>query len=110
MIAFDDFLKVDMRVGKVVAVEDFPRAHQPAYKVQVDFGPEIGIKWTSAQAKRDYKPEELLGRQVIGVVNLPPKNIGGFMSEFLMVGVPAEDDGLSLLMPGRPAKIGGRVY
>jgi tRNA-binding protein len=78
--------------------------------VQVDFGPEIGLKWTSAQAKSDYKPEELIGRLVIGVVNFPPKNIGGFMSEFLMLGVPAEDGGLSLLMPDRAAKIGGRVY
>jgi len=110
MITFDDFLKVDMRVGKVVAVEDFPRAHKPSYKVQVDFGSEIGVKWTSAQAKRDYKTEELIGRLVIGVVNFPPKNIGGFMSEFLMLGVLAEDDGLSLLTPDRPAKIGGRVY
>lgn len=110
MITFDDFLNVDMRVGKVVAVEDFPRARKPSYKVQVDFGQEIGMKWTSAQAKHDYKPEELIGRLVIGVVNFPPKNIGGIMSEFLMLGVPAEDGGLSLLAPNRPAKIGGRVY
>ncbi len=110
MITFDDFLKIDMRVGKVVAVEDFPRAHKPSYKVQVDFGPEIGVKWTSAQAKRDYKPEQLIGRLVIGVVNFPPKNIGGFMSEFLLLGVPAEDGGLSLLMPDRATEIGGRIY
>ena len=110
MISFDEFMKVDMRVGKVIAVEDFPRARKPSYKVQVDFGPEIGVKWTSVQAKREYTKEELLGMQVIGVVNLAPKNIAGFISEFLMLGVPAEDGSLSLLIPSRPARIGGRVY
>lgn len=110
MITFNDFQKVDIRVGKVITVEDFPRALKPSYKVQVDFGPEVGTKWTSVRAKREYKPEELLGMQVIGVVNFPPKNIGGFLSEFLMVGVPAEDGSLSLLMPSRTAKIGGCAY
>ncbi|HYX51013.1 MAG TPA: tRNA-binding protein [Ktedonobacteraceae bacterium] len=110
MITYDDFAKVDVRVGKIISVEDFARAHKPTYKVQVDFGPEIGVKWSSVQAKREYTKEEILGRQVIGVVNLGPKNIAGFMSEALIVGVPAEDGSLSLLMPSRPARIGGRMY
>ena len=110
MINYDDFAKVDIRVGKIVSVEDFPRARKPAYKVRVDFGPEIGLKWSSVQAKRDYAQEELLGRQVVGVVNFPPKNIAGFMSEVLLLGVPAEDGGLSLLTPSRIAQVGGRMY
>ncbi|HLI70694.1 MAG TPA: tRNA-binding protein [Ktedonobacteraceae bacterium] len=110
MITYDDFSKIDVRVGKIIAVEDFTRAHKPAYKVQIDFGPEIGVKWSSVQAKRDYTKEEMLGRQVVGVVNFPPKNIAGFMSEVLILGVPAEDGGLSLLVPGRPARLGSRMY
>lgn len=110
MITYDEFAIVDVRVGKIVSVEDFPRARKPTYKVQVDFGPEIGIKWSSVQAKREYTREEILGRQVLGVVNFPPKNIAGFMSEVLILGVPAEDGSLSLLMPSRPAQLGGRMY
>jgi tRNA-binding protein len=99
-----------MRVGVIVHVEEFPRARNPSYKVQVDFGAEIGVKWSSVQAKRDYAPEALLGRQVIGVVNFPPKNIAGFQSEVLILGVNGEDGGLVLLMPDREALIGARVY
>jgi len=109
-IAYDDFAKVDVRVGRVVAVEDFPRARKPAYKLQIDFGPEVGVKWSSAQVKTDYTREELLGRLVVCVVNLPPRNIAGFQSEVLTLGVPAEDGGLSLLAPTRPALPGGRMY
>ncbi len=109
-IAYDDFTRVDVRVGRVVAVEDFPRARKPAYKLQIDFGPEVGVKWSSVQAKADYTKEELLGRLVVGVVNLPPRNIAGFQSEVLTLGVPAEDGGLSLLVPSRPASPGGRMY
>ena len=110
MITYEDFIKIDFRTGKILEIEDFPKAKKPAYKVKVDFGPEIGIKWSSVQAKREYSKEELLNRQVIGVVNFPPKNIAGFMSEVLLVGVPGEDGGLSLLIPSRPAQIGGKVY
>lgn len=110
MISYDDFTRVDIRVGKIVAVEDFPRARKPAYKVQVDFGSEIGLKWSSVQAKREYTQEEMLGRQVLGVVNFPSKNIAGFLSEVLILGVPAEDGSLSLLMPSRPAQLGSRIY
>ena len=110
-ITFDDFMKVDMRVGKIIHVEPFPRARKPTYKIKVDFGLEIGEKWSSVQAAREYAEEEMLGRQVIGVVNFPPKNIAGFMSEVLIIGVPAEDGSLSLLEPSRrPAQLGGRVY
>lgn len=110
MITYDDFLHVDIRVGKIVAVEDFARARKPTYRVQVDFGPEIGLKWSSVQAKSDYTQAEMLGRQVLGVVNFPPKNIAGFLSEVLILGVPAEDGGLSLLIPSRPAQLGSRMY
>ncbi len=111
MISYEDFEKVDLRVGKIVAVEDFPKARKPAYKVRVDFGPEVGLKWSSVQAKSEYGREELLGRQVICVVNFPAKNIAGFMSEVLITGVSMEDGSLSLLEPSRkPAKLGSRVY
>lgn len=111
MITYEDFSKVDMRVGKIIQVEDFERAQKPSYKVKVDFGPEIGVKWSSVQAKREYTKEELIGWQVVGVVNFPPKNIAGFMSEVLLLGVPAEDGSLSLLEPSRrPAQLGGKVY
>lgn len=109
-IDYADFDKVDMRTGLVLAVEEFPKARAPSYKVQVDFGPELGVKWSSAQAKRDYQADELVGRQLVAVVNLHPKNIAGFSSEVLLLGVPAEDGGLSLLVPGRAARPGGRVY
>jgi tRNA-binding protein len=109
-IEYADFDRVDMRAGLVTAVEEFPRARTPSYKVRVDFGPELGVRWSSAQAKRDYQADELVGRQLVAVVNLHPKNVAGFTSEVLLLGVPAEDGGLSLLVPSRPARLGGRVY
>jgi tRNA-binding protein len=109
MITFDDFLKVDMRAGVILEVEDFPRARNPSYKVKVDFGDEIGVKWTAMQATM-YSKEELVGMQVVGVVNFPPKNIAGFLSEVLILGVPQQDGTVSILTPTRPAMLGGRVY
>ncbi len=109
-ISYDEFTAVDVRVGQIVTVDDFPRARTPSYKVRVDFGPEIGLKWSSMQAGRDYTKEDLIGRQVVGVVNFAPKNIAGFLSEVLILGVPAADGGLSLLVPSRPATIGGKMY
>ena len=109
-ISYDDFTKVDIRVGRIVAVEEFPRARKPAYKLQIDFGPELGLRWSSVQAKTDYSVADLLHRLVVCVVNLPPRNIAGFQSEVLTLGVPAEDGGLALLFPSRPATIGGRMY
>jgi tRNA-binding protein len=111
MIEYDDFAKVDMRVGRVIEVEDFERARKPSYKVKVDLGPDIGIKSSSVQAKNEYKKKDLLNKEIIAVVNFPPRNIAGFMSEVLLLGVPCKDDSLSLLEPSRkPVKIGGKVY
>lgn len=111
MIDYEDFSRVDMRAGKIVDVMDFPEALKPSYKIKIDFGPEIGTKWSSAQAKKEYTKEQLLDREVIGVVNLKPKKIAGFTSEVLLLGVQAENGSLSLLEPSRkPAKIGSRVY
>ncbi len=110
MATFDDFVTLDIRAGRVLAVEPFDRARTPAYKVRVDFGPEIGEKWSSVQARREYTPDELVGTLVIGVVNVPPKNVAGFQSEVLILGVPAEDGSLSLLTPARGGRPGGRVY
>jgi len=110
MATYDDFLKLEMRVGEIIEVQDFPRAHKPAYKVRVDFGAEIGTKWSSVQAKNEYSQDQLLHLQVVCLINLPPKNIAGFQSEVLVLGVPAEDGSLSLLTPSRTAHIGGKMY
>lgn len=109
MIAFEDFQKVDIRTGKVVEVKDFPKARKPAYRVTVDFGEQIGKKESSVQAT-NYSEDELLGLQVLCVINFPPKNIAGFMSEVLVLGVPGVDGLLSLLTPSRSANLGERVY
>ncbi len=109
-ITYDDFARVDMRAGEIIAVEEFPRARNPSYRITVDFGPEIGVRTTSAQAKTGYEREELLGRYVVAVVNFPPKNIAGFQSQMLVLGVDAGDGTLSLLHPGRGTTKGARVY
>jgi tRNA-binding protein len=106
---FDDFMKLDMRVGIIREVQEFPRARKPAYKLRVDFGTEIGEKWSSAQVTH-YAKEDLVGRLVIGVVNFVPKNIGGFMSECLVVGVPDAEGNVILLQPDKDAPLGARVY
>jgi tRNA-binding protein len=111
MATYDDFLKLDIRAGKIIKIEDFPEAKKPAYKVQVDFGSEIGLKWSSVQAKNEYTKEQLLGMEVVGVVNFPSKRIANFDSEVLLIGVSKDDGSLSLLQPSRiPAKLGSRVY
>jgi tRNA-binding protein len=97
LISFEDFNKVDFRSGTVVKAEEFPRAKKPAYKIWVDFGQEIGIRQTSAQVTEHYTPEKLIGRQVVGCVNLGTKNIGGFTSEFLLVGFPDENGAVCLI-------------
>lgn len=109
LIQYEDFEKVDIRSGTVVNVEEFPRAKNPAYKVWVDFG-EIGIKKTSAQVTKRYRPEELMGRQVIGVVNLGTKNIAGFESEFLMVGFTDENGGICLATVDPRVPNGGNLH
>ena len=109
-ITYDDFTKVDIRVGKIIEVEDFPRARVPSYKIKVDFGSEIGVKQSSAQAKTDYTPEQLLNKQCLAVVNFEPKNIAGFLSEVLVLGVEHIEGGLSLITPTFEAKLGTRLY
>lgn len=109
-ISFDDFLKVDVRVGRVVEAEEFPEARKPAYKMRIDFGPDIGIKKTSAQITRHYTPESLVGKLVMAVVNFPPRQIGPVRSEVLTLGVPDEDGEVVLLTPDKNVPIGGRLY
>ena len=109
-IAFDDFLKVDIRVGTVVEAEPFPEARKPAIKLKIDFGPEIGVKRSSAQITRHYAPETLVGRQVVAVVNFPPRQIGPVMSEVLTLGVPDAEGEVVLLSPTVPAPNGGRMF
>lgn len=109
-ITYDDFAKVDVRAGEIIAVEEFPRARNPSYRITVDFGPEVGVRTTSAQAKTGYERDELIGEYVVAVVNFPPKNIAGFQSEMLVLGVDAGDGTLSLLHPGRGTVKGARVY
>ena len=109
MITWEQFVAVEMRAGTIVAVEDFPEARKPAYKITVDFGPEIGIRKTSAQVKTVYTPEELVGRQVMGVVNFPPKQIGPVRSEFLLTGFYREDGAVILAVPERPVQNGARL-
>lgn len=109
IISYDDFEKVEMRVGEIVEVQDFPRARNPSYKVRVNFGVEIGERWSSAQITK-YAKAELIGRQVIAVVNFAPKNIAGFMSECLILGAPMDDGSVSILSPTRPAVLGSKVF
>ena len=109
MIEFDDFLKVDVRVGRIVGVEDFPEARKPAWKLVLDFGPEIGEKRSSAQVT-NYTREELEGRLVVAVVNFPPRQIGPFMSEVLTLGVPDENGNVILLHPDAEVPLGGRMF
>ena len=109
-IGFDDFLKVDIRVGTVVGVEPFPEARKPAFKLQVDFGPEIGVRKSSAQITVNYRPDELVGRQVAAVVNFPPRQIGKFMSEVLVLGFPDAAGAVTLIRPDKPVPNGGRLY
>ena len=110
MITFDDFLKVDMRVGRVVAVDEFPEARKPAWKLTIDFGPEIGTKRSSAQIT-NYPREELEGRLVVAVVNFPPRQIGPFISEVLTLGVPDANGQIVLVTPEKPeAIVGGKLF
>jgi tRNA-binding protein len=109
-IGFDDFLRVDVRVGRIVSAEPFREARRPAYVLLIDFGKDLGIKKSSAQITRHYTPEALVGRRVLAVVNLPPKQIGPLRSEVLTLGVPDEDGEVVLVVPDKDVPVGGRLY
>ena len=109
-ITFDDFMKVDVRVGRIVEARPFPAARKPAYQLEIDFGPEIGRRRSSAQLTQRYQLDQLVGRQVLAVVNFPPRQIAGFFSEVLVLGVPDEDGNVVLIEPQAEVPLGGRLY
>lgn len=109
-ISFDDFQQVDIRVGRITRAEPFPEARKPAIKLWVDFGDEIGEKKSSAQITKHYEPDDLPGRQVLAVVNFPPRQIGKVMSEVLVLGVPDAESEVVLLTPDQDVPLGGRMY
>ena len=109
-ISFDDFLAVDIRVGTIIGVDDFPEARKPAWKLQIDFGGDIGVKKSSAQITKHYDRDALMGKQVVAVVNFPPRQIGPFMSEVLTLGVPDADGAVVLLAPDLSVPDGGRMH
>lgn len=110
LITYTDFEKVDIRAGRIIDVQDFPEARRPAYKLWVDFGPEIGVRKTSAQVVQNYTSDQLKGRIIAGVVNFPPKQIGKYMSEFLVLGFPDADGNVTLIAPDKDVPLGGRLF
>ena len=110
MITYDDFAQVDIRVGRITRAEPFPEARKPAIKLWVDFGPEIGEKRSSAQITRYYTPETLIGRQVLAVVNFPPRQIGKVLSEVLVLGLPDAQGEVVLIAPDQTVPIGGKMF
>ena len=109
-ITYADFEKVDIRVGRIIRAEPFPEARKPAYKLWVDFGPEIGEKRSSAQITKHYTTDQLVGRQVLAVVNFPPRQIGPLMSEVLVLGLPDEEGAVVLIGPGHEVPLGGKLF
>jgi tRNA-binding protein len=110
MITISEFEQIDVRVGRIVRAEAFPDARKPAYKLLIDFGPEVGERRSSAQLTARYRCEDLVGRLVVGVVNLPPRRIGPFVSEVLTLGVPDENGAVVLLVPDSAVPTGGRMF
>ena len=110
MISYEDFEKVDIRIGEIVEVEDFPEARKPAYKLTINFGDEVGIKKSSVQITEHYTKEELVGKQVIAVVNFPTKQIGPFASDVLTLGLPDENGKVVLLQPTKKVPLGGKMF
>lgn len=110
MATFEDFQKLDIRVGEIIEVEDFLEARKPAYKLKIDFGPEIGIKKSTAQLVKNYSKEDLNGKKILGVVNFPPRQIGPAVSEVLTLGVPDKNNECILITPDKEAPIGGGLY
>jgi tRNA-binding protein len=109
-LTYTEFERVDIRVGRIVDVQEFPEARKPAFKLRIDFGPDIGVKKSSAQATKHYTKADLANRLVVAVVNFPPKQIGPYMSEVLTLGVPDGEGGVVLLSPEREVPLGGRMY
>ena len=109
-LSYEEFERVDIRVGRIIEVLDFPEARKPAYKLRIDFGPAIGVRKSSAQATKHYTKADLLNRLVVAVVNFPPKQIGPYVSEVLTLGVPDGDGGVVLLVPERDTPVGGRMF
>ena len=110
MITYDDFAKVDIRVGRITRAEPFPEARKPAFKLWIDFGPNLGEKRSSAQITCHYTPQTLIGRQVLAVVNFPPRQIGKVLSEVLVLGVPDADGEVVLTIPDQSVPLGGRLF
>jgi len=110
MVTFEDFQKIDIRVGKIIKVDDFPEAKKSLYKMQIDFGKEIGIKKSCGRYPQNYLKEELVGKLVLGIVNFPPRQIGPAISEVLILGVPDEKDEAILITPTKNVPLGGKLY
>ena len=109
-ISFDDFTKVDIRLGRIVDAAPYPEARKPAIKLWIDFGAELGVKKSSAQITQNYEPDQLVGKQILAVVNFPPRQIGRFMSEVLVLGVSGDDGGIVLVGPDRTVPLGSRLH
>ena len=109
-LSYAEFERVDIRVGRIIDVQDFPEARKPAYRLRIDFGPDLGIRKSSAQVTKHYVKGDLVNRLVVAVVNFPPRQIGPFMSEVLTLGVPDADGAVVLLTPERDVPLGGRMF
>ncbi len=110
LVTITDFQKLEIRVGKIIEINDFPEARKPAYKLTIDFGPTIGIKKSSAQITENYSKESLVNQQILCVTNFPPRQIGPFISEVLTLGVPSENNSVILIQPNKPVPLGGMVF